>query len=202
MAGTTFIALLRAVNVGGRKVAMAPLKETAAEAGFREVRTYIASGNLVLSGSGTPAAVQARLEAAIAARFGLEVPVVVRTAAQWQAYLEPPVALAKAAAGKPGLLLLALANGRPPAGAAKELEARGQAGEQVCVAGDALWLWFPNGSGRSRITPAAVAKAVGAPTTTRNWTTVRKLAGLAAAAPAQAPSLETRKASAKNRRAA
>lgn len=180
----TFIVLLRAVNVGGRKVGMAALKDLAREAGFKEPRTYIASGNLVVEGTGTPAAVAAKMEAAIAARLGIEVPVIVRTAEQWRAYLRPPARFAEAAAESPSLLLLALSSGPPPPGAAKALEARGEAGEQAAVAGDALWLWFPAGSGRSKLSPGSIDKAVGGPTTTRNWNTVRKLAELAGVASA------------------
>ena len=110
---TTFIALLRAVNVGGRKVEMAALREVAEKAGFEGVQSYIASGNLVLAGTGTAAAVQAKLEAAIAKRFGIEVPVIVRTAGQWKAYLEPPFP-----DSAPSHLYLCLSMATPPPDAA------------------------------------------------------------------------------------
>src|SRR6476469_8639107 len=81
------IALLRGINVGGhRKVPMAQLRALAEELGFANVRTYVASGNLVFDGEGTGAALEARLERAIEHRFGFPVDVIVRSAAQWAAH--------------------------------------------------------------------------------------------------------------------
>ena len=81
------IALLRGINVGGhRKVPMAELREMAAELGLADVRTYVASGNLVFD-SADGAGLEARLEQAIRQRFGFPVDVVLRSAAQWQAYV-------------------------------------------------------------------------------------------------------------------
>ncbi|HEY0086783.1 MAG TPA: DUF1697 domain-containing protein, partial [Allosphingosinicella sp.] len=65
------VALLRGINVGGnRKVPMAELREVAEGLGLTRVRTLIASGNLVFVGKGTPDSLEAKLEAAIEARFG------------------------------------------------------------------------------------------------------------------------------------
>jgi uncharacterized protein (DUF1697 family) len=182
----TFIALLRAVNVGGRKVEMAALRKVAEAAGFKDVRTYIASGNLVLSGPGSPAAAAAKLETAIAARFGIDVPVIVRTARQWKAYLTPPASLAKAAQEKPSGLLVGLSQAPPGKEAAAVLRQRAAAGERIEMVGDSLWIEFGQGIARSRLTPTAVDKAMGSPTTMRNWNTVRKLAEMAGAADGEA----------------
>lgn len=176
----TFVVLLRAVNVGGRKVEMAPLRKAAADAGFRDVRTYIASGNLVLEAAGKTSAgtIEELLEDAIAKRFGLDVPVVARSAEHWAAYLRPPKALAAAAKDMPARLQLALSKDKPRPAAVKELQARASS-EQVVLQGDALWIHYPDGVGRSKLTPAAIDKAMGSPTTSRNLNTVRKLGALA-----------------------
>lgn len=174
-----FVALLRAVNVGGRKVEMARLRKACEGAGFADVRTYIASGNLVLSAGGSSAAVAARLEKAIAAEFGIEVPVVVRTAKEWQAYLKVPKEFAQAAEETPNRLLVGLSTKPPNQDAAKLLAPRAGDGETVGLHGDALWIHYGAGIARSRLTPAAIDKAMGSPTTARNWNTVRKLAELA-----------------------
>lgn len=181
---TTFIALLRAVNVGGRKVEMARLRKLAEKAGFKDVRTYIASGNLVLSGPGTAADVAASLEKAIVKQFGIEVPVIVRTAAQWQAYLKVPKALAAAGAEKPNWLLLGLSQSAPSKDAAGVLSARAASGEKVELHGDGLWIQYAAGVARSKLTPGAIDKAMGSPTTARNLNTVRKLAVIAGIDPA------------------
>src|ERR1051326_7962794 len=114
---TPFVALLRAGNVGGRKVPMADLRKLAEGLGFTEVQTYIQSGNLVLAGKGTAAAVEAKLEKAIAAKFGIEVPVIARTAEQWKAYLAVPKPFAAAAKEAPAKVVLGLSKQPPRQGA-------------------------------------------------------------------------------------
>lgn len=179
---TAFIALLRAVNVGGRKVEMARLRAACEKAGFEDVRTYIASGNLVLSSGGSASTVASKLEKAVAATFGIEVPVVVRTAKEWQAYLKVPKAFAKAAEERPNGLLVGLSTKPPKTDAAEALAPRATNGESVGLHGDALWMAFPAGIARSKLTPTAIDKAMGSPTTARNWNTVRKLAEMAGVA--------------------
>src|ERR1700679_3205740 len=81
-----FIALLRAVNVGGTgKLPMTELKALCEAAGFQSVRTYIASGNVVFQSGKTEAQVKAALEKALAAYAGKPVAVIVRTAAEMAA---------------------------------------------------------------------------------------------------------------------
>jgi uncharacterized protein (DUF1697 family) len=84
-----YVALLRAVNVGGRKVEMAKLRAAVADAGFEHVATYIASGNLFFDSPqrSKPKIVDA-LEAAMRDAFGFEVPVALRTVAELEAIVE------------------------------------------------------------------------------------------------------------------
>jgi uncharacterized protein (DUF1697 family) len=80
---TVFVALLRAVNVGGTgKLPMADLKQMCERAGFKAVRTYIASGNVALESGKTEAAVKATLEATLRSYAGKSVGVLVRTAGE------------------------------------------------------------------------------------------------------------------------
>lgn len=175
-----FIALLRAVNVGGRKLPMAELRALCGELGWEEVETYIQSGNVVFRAPGKPAALEARLEKAISGRFGLDVPAIVRTSAQWSGYAAANP-FAKAAGDEPNRLQL-LVSKRPPADdAAERLMERAKAGESVKAAGGALWFHFPEGVGTSKLTPALIDKACGSPSTGRNWRTVLKLGEMAAA---------------------
>ncbi len=177
---TTFIALLRAVNVGGRKVEMEPLRAVADKLGFTEVRTYIASGNLLVTGTGTTASVEAKLEKAIQAKFGIEVPVIVRTAEQWKAYLTTP--FPGPAEAEPNRVVLGLSKSSPRKEAPAELLARAKNGESLVLRGDGLWFHYPGGQAETKITPASVDKAVGSATTARNLNTVRKLAEIAGVA--------------------
>ena len=79
-----WVALLRAVNVGGMKVLMEDLRALAEAEGFAGVRTYIASGNLVLSSELDEAAVRERLEGALERRYGKRVPVLVAVRRRWR----------------------------------------------------------------------------------------------------------------------
>lgn len=81
-----YVALLRAVNVGGRKVEMAKLRTAVTELGFENVATYIASGNLFFDAPRTAKAkLTSKLERGIAEAFGIEVPVILRTVAELEA---------------------------------------------------------------------------------------------------------------------
>lgn len=174
------IALLRAVNVGGRKLPMAELRALCAELGWEDVATYIQSGNLVFRATGKTEGHEEKLEAAIKDRFGLDVPVIVRTSAQWAHYVAanpfPEVAEAE-----PNRLQLLVSKRPPDSGAAAKLMDRARAGETVEAAGGALWFHFPEGVGTSKLTPALIDKAAGSPSTGRNWRTVVKLQEMAQA---------------------
>lgn len=92
-----YAALLRAVNVGGRKVTMAELKVAATRLGYENARTLVASGNLVFDAKKTaPEKLEASLEAAIEKTFGLFSEVMVRDPAQWAAILKANPFLKKA----------------------------------------------------------------------------------------------------------
>ena len=168
------VALLRAVNVGGRKLPMTELRALCAELGWEDVATYIQSGNVVFTANGKPESIEKQLEEAIAKQFGLDVPVVVRTAAQWAEY-PPGNPFARAAKDAPNRVMLLLSKA-PPAGDAEEvIQARAVAGEQVKRARDALWFHYPEGAGTSKLTPSLIDRAVGSPATARNYRTVTTL---------------------------
>lgn len=165
------VALLRAVNVGGRRLPMAELRTLCGDLGWTNVVTYIQSGNVVFDANRSPTEIETTLEARIAAAYGYEAPTVVRTFSQWAAYA-PACPFPDEAVTTPNYLLL-LVSKRPPAGGAVEtIQARAAAGEQVRQAGDGIWIHFPNGSGTSKITPTIIDKAIGSPATSRNYRTV------------------------------
>lgn len=172
------IALLRAVNVGGRKLPMGELRALCGELGWESVETYIQSGNVVFGAPGRAEATERRLEEAIRARFGFDVPAMVRTASQWAAYIAANP-FPEAAREEPNRLLLFVSKRAPKADAADRLMERARAGEAVKAAGGALWLHFPEGVGVSKLTPAAIDRAAGSPSTGRNWRTVLKLGEMA-----------------------
>ena len=166
-----YVALLRGINVGGhRKLPMARLRTLAEGVGLADARTYVASGNLVFSAEGEADALEQKLEAAIAESFGFAVDVVVRDAAAW-ARLAAANPFAKESEASPNLVMMTI--GKQPATEADVAALRRRAAENEAVErrGEALWLWFGGGSGRSKLA-AAPAKGVW---TTRNWRTIETL---------------------------
>ncbi|MCP4444289.1 MAG: DUF1697 domain-containing protein [Myxococcales bacterium] len=173
----TQVALLRGINVAGKKkVPMAELREQAAKLGFESVQTYIQSGNLVYRSTLSVAAAQEALEKAIAEHFGFDVEAVVRTGARWLEYARES-AFPDAEEARPNTLLLAIAKTSPKADALKTILAYAK-NERAQLLGDALWIDYVDGSGRSKIRPAIIQRAMGSSATTRNWRTVQKIAEL------------------------
>ena len=174
------VALIRGVNVGGHnRLPMAELRTLCGELGWLDVRTYVASGNVVFRAAGALFDLEAELERGIGSRFRLEVAVLVRTAETWHGLVEtnpfPDASLAE-----PSRVALVLSKSPPLPDAVHGLRERAANGERLERAGDALWVHFPRGAGRSRLSPSLMERLVGSPVTARNWRTVRKLAELAA----------------------
>lgn len=168
------VILLRAVNVGGRKLLMAELRDACRAAGIADIQTYIQSGNLVFAAPSADEA-EARIEALIADGFGMEVPAIGRSAREWAVY----------AAGSPfadadergNLIMIGLAKNRDlAADTADRIAERALHGEKIIIKGDAIWIDFREGVGDSKLTPAWINRCAGAPVTMRNWRTVLKLA--------------------------
>ena len=170
-----YVALLRAINVGGTaKVAMAELRALCGELGWGDVRTYIQSGNVVFESGESADRLAAALEKGLKERFGVERPVIIRSAALWAklAAANPMKAEAEREPNRVQLLVPKAAIARD---AAEKLTERASQGERIEAAGGALWMYFPDGVGSSKLTPAAIDKAAGTPCTGRNWRTVQKL---------------------------
>jgi len=174
------IALIRGINVGStRKLPMAELRAACAEDGLGTVKTYIQSGNVVLDHGSAPD-VEAALARLIQARFALDVPVVVRTATQWDRLIEtcPFPDGAKAA---PRLLHLLACKVPPKADAIEALQARARHGEKIAAWGrHDIALHFTDGVADSKLAPTLIDRLVGAPATGRNWNTLLKLQEMAA----------------------
>jgi len=169
------IALLRGINVGGHnKIPMAELRALCGEIGWQDIATYIQSGNIVFSANGCAGKLEGELQSAVRNRFGHDVHTLVRSAENWSEYLSANP-FPRASEDQPNLVMLGLSKSPLPDDAADRLQERAAAEERVVQAADALWIHFPNGSARSKITPAALDRLAGSPVTTRNWRTVLKL---------------------------
>ena len=175
-----YVALLRGINVGGnRMIKMADLREVFVAADADDVATYIQSGNVVFTHAArSEPTLAAELEKRIAKAAGFPVPVVLRTAGQLARVIEDsPFPDADA-----DHLHVAFLAARPPANA-PTIDARAFAPERCAAVGRELYLYLPDGMGRSKLAAAVLAKpkAIGAGGTARNWRTVLKLNELASA---------------------
>jgi uncharacterized protein (DUF1697 family) len=175
----SFVALLRAVNVGGQNlVAMPALRALAEGLGLGAPRTLLQSGNLVFEGEGDPAALEARLEAATAERLGPRVDFLVRSAEAWAAILAA-CAFPEAARVDPSHTLVMCLKAAPEPERVEALRRAIQGREQVACAGREAYFVYPDGIGRSKLTTAVIERALGTRGTARNWNTAQKIAALA-----------------------
>ncbi|POX36855.1 hypothetical protein C3486_31380 [Streptomyces sp. Ru73] len=172
------VALLRGINVGGHnRFPVARQRALMAELGFGDVTVLLQTGNIVFADPGTPPEETARtLETGFAAALGFPVPVMVRT--------RDDIAAAVAAnpypeaTAEPKTLHLVFLS-EPPADTAPldALDLAGYAPDTFRLLGRDLYLWCPDGVGRSRLATAVTSASLklGVTATARNWNTVLKL---------------------------
>ena len=167
---TAWVALLRAVNVGGTgKLAMSELKAMCDELGFASVKSYIASGNVVFASPKSETAIKAALEKRLAAYAGKPVGVLIRTAAE-MAQVAADNPFAKLAPNRTVALFLDKA---PPADALEGV--RGQKDEKIRLGRREIYVYYGAGMAKSKLRIPAAKSG-----TARNMNTVANLAELAA----------------------
>jgi uncharacterized protein (DUF1697 family) len=168
---TSYVALLRAVNVGGTgKLPMVELKAMCEELGFTSVRTYIASGNVVFKTSLTASKVQQALETRLHEYAGKPVGVHIRTAAELIAVLnENPF---PEAAGNRNIVIFL--NTVPPSNTIAKVT--GQADEKIVLGTREIYVHYGEGMGQSKLKIPAAKDG-----TARNMNTVAKLVEMAGA---------------------
>jgi uncharacterized protein (DUF1697 family) len=173
------LALLRAVNIGGRKATSADLRALMADLGLVDARTLLQTGNLVFRSKATGAALEAELETAFAARFGYAADVMVRTAPEWRdAIAANPHA--EMAARDPGHLLVVALKSAPDPADVGVLQAAVQGPEIIAAVGRELFITYPAGAGSSKLTGSVIERRLRTRGTARNWNTATKLAGMLA----------------------
>ncbi len=166
----SYVALLRAVNVGGTgKLPMTELRALCQEAGFAGVRTYIQSGNVVFASRLPEAKVKHALQAALQAHMGKPVGVMVRSAAEMAAVVQRNPFRAQPANRVVAVFLDA------PAAKTALAQLVAPDGEQVRLSGREIFIYYPDGQGRSKLKLPAAATG-----TARNLNTIAKLAQMAA----------------------
>jgi uncharacterized protein (DUF1697 family) len=168
---TTWVALLRAVNVGGTgKLPMSELKAFCEELGLKNVRTYIASGNVVFDSALSEAKIKAVLEARLQAHAGRKVDVMVRSAEQMAA-----VVAANPFSDRPGNRVVAIFLDTAPASDAIATTV-GRKDEEIALGTREIYVFYSDGVGNSRLQIPSARTGTG-----RNMNTVAELVRMAAA---------------------
>jgi uncharacterized protein (DUF1697 family) len=172
------IVLLRGINLGPRnRIAMGELREALEEAGFEDVHTHLQSGNVVLTSTAKPESVARKCEKVIKERFGLEIPVVVRSRAELARVVKRnPL---EKIATEPKRYQVSFLSAKPRAKVVRELEAVADDSEQVVVIGREIYAWHPKTVARSKLWAQLAGKGLGVTATARNWATVEALLELA-----------------------
>lgn len=175
---TTYISLLRGINVGGhRKMSMSGLRSLYKSLGFSSVQTYIQSGNIVFSSPETEAdRMTNAITNGIAREFGLEVPVIIRSAQAWKQVIANNPFVSLPIENLHVLFLSAHPSDEGPSCTQADEE---KSGGKWQVAGKEIYLYCPRGFSQFKFPPALTEKGLGVNITARNWSTVMKLNELA-----------------------
>ena len=168
---TQYVALLRAVNVGGTgKLAMSELQAMCESIGFAKVRTYIASGNVVFESDLSETSVKARLERCLETYAGTQIGVLIRTGAELAAVLAGNPFRSAA----PNRTVAIFLDAPPPTDTLAGVS--GQQKEEIALGKREIYVHYGNGMAESKLKIRAAKSG-----TARNMNTVAKLAELAAA---------------------
>jgi uncharacterized protein (DUF1697 family) len=174
---TIYVALFRGINVGGKHILpMQDLRDLLAELGCEDIQTYIQSGNAVFTSAVNAAELSDKIRDAIEAQFGFAPQVLLLTVERFAAIASAnPYPEAEATPKFLHVWFLTEKAGNPDIDAMNSIKAEN---ERFTLTDDALYLYAPDGIGRSRLA-AKIDRHLGVSTTARNWHTVRKLLDLA-----------------------
>jgi uncharacterized protein (DUF1697 family) len=171
------VAFLRAINVGGHTVKMDRLRDLFESLAFSNVETFIASGNVLFDAKAAPPALERKIERHLAETLGYEVATFIRSPSELAAVANHP-AFPAARLAKAHALWIGLLKAAPNAEAVTKLMAIGHQTDDFHVHGrEVYWLRHVTSS-ESKVSGAMVERALGAPVTARNITTIRTLAKL------------------------
>jgi uncharacterized protein (DUF1697 family) len=179
-----YIALLRGINVGGKAMlAMADLRELFESLGFAGATTLLQSGNVVFrtARAAAPASLERLLETESAKRRGVAPDYFVRTAKEWAQLIKDNPFPAEAKTD-PGHLVVTFLKDAPQAKDVKALQSAIKGPEAIRARGRHLYITYPAGIGRSKLTNVLIERKLSTRATARNWNTVMKLAALATTA--------------------
>jgi uncharacterized protein (DUF1697 family) len=181
-ATNVYISMLRGINVGGNNmVKMKPLCELYQSLGLLNPQSYVQSGNVVFRARDRDESkLSSKIEAGIEQQFGFRPKVIVRTPGEMRAVIEGNPFAAREGI-EPSKLLVNFLSADPGPEAWDKIRAIKTDPEEMQPSGRELYIYFPNGMGRSKLPFASIDKILKTAATGRNWNTVLKLNAIAAA---------------------
>ena len=173
---TRYVSLFRGINVGGHQtVPMNELKELHEALGLKDVVTYIQSGNVVFSSDEADLAQLPRqIEDGFAKKFGFQVKVMVRTSAELQDIIDNNP-FQNQTMKEPKLMVALFLATHPESTAMEDLQKTYVGPEELCLIGQELFVYYPNGIGRSKLSLTLIEKKLKTIGTGRNWNTILQL---------------------------
>ena len=174
------VSMLRGVNVGSHnRIKMEGLRALYESLELRDPRTYVQSGNIVFRTEERDLdALASRVEAGIERTFGFRPAVILRTPAELSSVIERNPFAARPEI-EPAKLLVIFLQSDPGPEARQKARMIAAGPEELRVDGRELYVYFPNGMGRAKLSPAAIERALKTPGTGRNWNSVVKLLEIA-----------------------
>ena len=176
---TRVLSLLRGINVSGqKKIKMAELKSQYEKLGFTNVKSYIQSGNILFSPpkNSSKASLKKAIEETILQHYGFDVDVQIKTQDDWKAIVENcPFPITEETKTKLHLSFLSKA---PSKNKIELLYEQVKVPEKLVIDKDIIYLYCPNGYGRSKLTNTVIESKLGVKATTRNWQTIEALQNL------------------------
>ena len=169
----TYIVLLRGINVSGKnKLPMADLRDLLTELGFQNVKTYIQSGNIILTSDESKTTICKKIKDGIATKFGYDVPVIAKTISEWKKAIKNypfPIENEK-------IVAFTFLDKKSEIA---EIEIKNIGDDKFKIDKDLVYIYCPNGFGKSKITNNLFEKKLKVIATTRNLRTTLKLLELA-----------------------
>jgi uncharacterized protein (DUF1697 family) len=173
---TTFVSLFRGINVGGHQsIRMDALKELHESLGLQEVESYIQSGNVVFTSDDADVTqLTKHIEDGFAQKFGFQVNVMVRTAAEFSAIIANNPFQNQPLKESKWVVVMFLAN-HPVSTALEDIQKTYTGPEELYINGQEVYIYYPEGIGRSKLSNAFIEKKLKAMGTARNWNTILRL---------------------------
>jgi len=171
--------MLRGINVGGRKIVkMERLRAAFGALGFRRVRTYVQSGNIIFEATKTSNDNLSNIIGEkILSDFGFSVPLVLRTSGEMEKIVSDNPFLEERGIDRSRLHVSFLST-LPAEAGLRKLDALNALPDEFSVKGREVYLHCPNGYGRTKLSNSALEKLLLVEATTRNWKTVITLVGM------------------------